>query len=380
MAASSVPDRVRGALWGMFIGDSIAMPVHWYYDRSRLRADFGTITKYEAPKSSYPGSIMNLSSTGGGGRGSDKGSIIGDVICHGKKKFWTAGGSYHYHHGMAAGENTLDTILCRLLVDSMVKVRKGGATSKGIVDLNQLVDRYLEDYVAFMTTPGTHNDTYAATAHRMFFANWVRKGRPTEGAALRELADNDGHNTDSVDGLINVLPLSAESALALAKDATSNRFPWDDPARRSRISGVINALRKSTELPKFGYLYDELLQRLFHGEDLKETVLSVAKKVDAGLPDQIVQMAERGGQDPMSACYVRSNFPVTLVMAYKYADSPERAVLASANAGGENVNRNALLGAIMGAGHGMSGWPGWMVDGLVAKDKIGQSVDDFVGH
>ena len=26
---SSVPDRVRGALWGMFIGDSIAMPVHW---------------------------------------------------------------------------------------------------------------------------------------------------------------------------------------------------------------------------------------------------------------------------------------------------------------------------------------------------------------
>ena len=64
------------------------------------------------------------------------------------------------------------------------------------------------------------------------------------------------------------------------------------------------------------------------------------------------QMSERGGQDPMSACYVRSNFPVTLMMAYKYADSPERAVLASANAGGENVNRNALLGAIMGAGHG----------------------------
>ena len=64
------------------------------------------------------------------------------------------------------------------------------------------------------------------------------------------------------------------------------------------------------------------------------------------------QMSERGGQDPMSACYVRSNFPVTLLMAYKYADSPEHAVLASANAGGENVNRNALLGAIMGAGHG----------------------------
>ena len=44
---------------------------------------------------------------------------------------------------MAAGENTLDTILCRLLVDSMVKVRKGGPATKGIVDVDKLVDRYL---------------------------------------------------------------------------------------------------------------------------------------------------------------------------------------------------------------------------------------------
>ena len=139
--------------------------------------------------------------------------------------------------------------------------------------------------------------------------------------------------------------------ISLSCDSSSDS-PWEDPARRSRVSDVINALRESTELPKFGYVYDELLQRLFRGEDLRETVLSVAKKVDAGLPDQIKQMSERSGQDPMSACYVRSNFPVTLLMAYKYADSPERAVLASANAGGENVNRNALLGAIMGAGHG----------------------------
>merc|ERR1719188_586196 len=247
----------------------------------------------------------------------------------------------------------------------------------GVTDDERLVNSYLEDYVAFMTTPGTHNDTYAATAHRMFFANWVRLGRPARGAELLRCADNDGHNTDSVDGLINVLPLSAECALV--SDANDVSCPWEDPARRSRISDVINALRKSTDLPKFGFVYDELLQRLFRGEDLKEAILNVARKVDVGLPDQIARMAGSSGADPMSACYVKSNFPVTLLMAYKYADSPERAVLASANAGGENVNRNALLGAIMGAGHGMAGWPGWMVDGLVAKDAIGKSVNEFVG-
>ena len=25
-------ERLRGALWGMFVGDALAMPVHWYYD------------------------------------------------------------------------------------------------------------------------------------------------------------------------------------------------------------------------------------------------------------------------------------------------------------------------------------------------------------
>ena len=37
-------DRMRGALWGMFIGDALAVPAHWYYNRDELLADYGTIT------------------------------------------------------------------------------------------------------------------------------------------------------------------------------------------------------------------------------------------------------------------------------------------------------------------------------------------------
>jgi hypothetical protein len=58
---------------------------------------------------------MNLSNTGGAGRGSDKGSIVGDVILHGKKKYWSSGGSYHYHHGMQKGMNTLGKLSQSLL-------------------------------------------------------------------------------------------------------------------------------------------------------------------------------------------------------------------------------------------------------------------------
>ena len=25
-------DKIAGSLWALFIGDALAMPVHWYYD------------------------------------------------------------------------------------------------------------------------------------------------------------------------------------------------------------------------------------------------------------------------------------------------------------------------------------------------------------
>lgn len=66
----------------------------------------------------------------------------------------------------------------------------------------------------------------------------------------------------------------------------------------------------------------------------------------------------------MVACYIDSSLPALLHFAFKYADSPEQAVLASANAGGENVARGGLLGAIMGAAHGTEKWPTWSQEGL----------------
>ena len=39
------------------------------------------------------------------------------------------------------------------------------------------VDGFLDAYVDFMTTADTHQDTYAESFHRDFFANWA-KGKP----------------------------------------------------------------------------------------------------------------------------------------------------------------------------------------------------------
>jgi hypothetical protein len=55
------------------------------YDLRNLKRDYGQITGYVRPLDKFEGSIMNLSNTGGAGRGSDKGDIVGSVILHGKK-------------------------------------------------------------------------------------------------------------------------------------------------------------------------------------------------------------------------------------------------------------------------------------------------------
>ena len=133
---------------------------------------------------------MNLSNTGGGGRGSDKGSIIGDVINHGKKKYWMKGGNYHYHLGLDAGENTLEAQLTRLLVRTIN--REGAAFT---------FDIFRQEYIKFMRTPGSHNDTYASTAHRMFFENLVN------GVAPEECQANDGHNTDAICAMTMTVPI-----------------------------------------------------------------------------------------------------------------------------------------------------------------------------
>lgn len=44
--------------------------------------------------------------------------------------------------------------------------------------------------------------------------------------------------------------------------------------------------------------------------------------------------------------------------------------MGNANAGGENVARGALVGSLIGAYHGMNGFPKWSVDGLYKRVEI----------
>ena len=47
----NIQERAAGAIMGAFIGDALALGLHWYYDLAELRRDYGEwIATYTDPK------------------------------------------------------------------------------------------------------------------------------------------------------------------------------------------------------------------------------------------------------------------------------------------------------------------------------------------
>ena len=63
-------NRAVAALKMLYVADSLAMPVHWYYNPMDIYRQFrGGIAHFEDAPGFHPSSIMSLHSTSKGGRG-----------------------------------------------------------------------------------------------------------------------------------------------------------------------------------------------------------------------------------------------------------------------------------------------------------------------
>ena len=84
--------------------------------------------------------------------------------------------------------------------------------------------------------------------------------------------------------------------------------------------------------------------------------------------------------DPMTACYISSSYPALLHFIWKYGSNPSvtDALLASTNAGGENVARSIVLGNILGLLHGFENIPTKFITGLIADEEINNEFEGLV--
>jgi ADP-ribosyl-[dinitrogen reductase] hydrolase len=373
ISAENRERRLRQSLWSFFAGDALAMPTHWYYGGYRqIQRDYSEtgITGYRQPVQRLPGSILNKSNLNGGGRGSygktSQGiSIIGDVINHGKESYWDPSKEIHYHATLKRGENTLEAQLARILMKSIVE-------QKGSFD----ADHFRDAYIRFMTTPGSHNDTYASTCHRMFFANLILKKLPPT-----DCPDNDHHNVDTIDGLV----LPTITALAVAASSTSSNRENMTRIAADAAAATAAVTRKSDRLEHVSRIWSQLVVSSILDEDDTEfeaQILESAKALG------IRRMPSLTSPDEMTACYLDTSVPSTLHMVAKYISKTlDRgsgvrlwdALLANANVGGENVHRGSILGAVLGA-RAQSSNPDIekVKDGLYHRQELEREIDAFV--
>jgi len=320
-------DRAKGALYGLYIGDALAMPVHWYYDRAALKRDYGWVTDYRAPRNPHPDSILWRSSYQPINEKAD--------ILHEQKQYWGKPG-VHYHQFLEAGENTLNVKLCSLLIDSI-------NSNQGYV-----AEDYLDRYIGFMTQPGTHRDTYVEEYHRHFFTRYASGKDP------RKCGVPEKH----IGGLLGLVPIVV--------------FYRYQP-ERARFAALqhLSFTHLGEVMERAGELLISLLLEVLGGADLYEALTrAIEEKRNSFLaypfqswlddPDDVVV-----GRRFSTACYVEHSVPAVVYLALKYHDDPEAGLIANTNLGGDNAYRGGVLGALLGAANGLEAFPQRWVRGLL---------------
>jgi ADP-ribosylglycohydrolase len=319
--------KAYDSLLGLYIGDALAMPVHWYYNPQALNRDYGRVTDYMAPRNPHPDSIL--------WRSSYRAPNAKGEILHDQAQYWGQKG-VHYHQFLRAGENTLNVKLCNLLIESLNAI--------GTYD----ADDYLNKYLAFMTTPGNHRDTYIEECHRNFFANYAR------GRAPRKCGVTEKH----IGGLVGIIPIVAYyfNQPEKAREAATTHLALTHPGHKMEIAGS---------------LVIQILLKVFHGIGLKAAIL---EEIEAQRYPLLGHPFEKWLGDPddgvigprfSTACYVEDAVPAVVYLALKYHDDPEQALIVNTNLGGDNAARGSILGALLGASCGIERFPRRWIDGLV---------------
>ena len=294
---------------GSLIADALAMPVHWYYDTSALRREYGIVDHYVAPKHPHSGSILWRSSF-------EKTSEKDDIL--GKQAEYWGQKDVHYHQFLKAGENTLNFKLAQVLFNL---VKADGAYN---------ADRWLEAYISFMLEPTLHNDTYVEEYHRAFFHNYAAGRKP------RRCGIDDKH----IGGLATVPAL-----IAALEGQTLDLV-------RKAVQEHVSLTHKNKGVLASADLLVTLLFAVSEGEALRTAIETQAndwfsrKKSESWLtkPD-----GEIVGGHFSSACYIEDAMPSSLYLAWKYEGDFQKGIVANTMVGGDNCHRAAVVGSLLAA-------------------------------
>ncbi len=400
--------QLQNILWGLFIGDALAMPAHWYYSLENLKRDFdGGVTGYTDPPHPHAESFMV-----GAGYYPDieqaKKHHRPYEILHEHAHFYNTSygeteiplvdqeqehghhvppkiNRYHYHHGLRAGENTLGANLSRLLIQTINQCGR------------YIPERFLEEFVSYMTTSGNNQDPYLEIYIREWFERFAM-GFPLEGCAQSQ---RNVWSIGSHGGMIRpmVMALLCQSAyqgigvalehqnLTHRSETVSSGLTILVPLLFDLMEGMepkkaILRHAKHVRLPKItGEELFAMYKKHEGPENIDPKMMWELHMTFRDEPFDLEKLAAEQNDEEVvkkliaTACYPEHGVPLILYLLYKYHDDFEKCLLANVNAGGDNVHRGMLLGMLAGAI--TESVPEHLTRNLLAHEELKTEIDGF---
>ena len=398
--------KIKNALWGLFIADSISMPVHWYYKREYIKNEFGAIDGYNKASHPHPESFMVGGDYHPDVQTAKKLHRPFDIL-HEHINFYNTSYSdlkidlkvhegehknpmpllderYHYHHGLEAGENTLGANLVRVLIRSVIK---NGEYSQ---------DSFLDDFIMYMTTPGQNRDAYSEVYIRDWFENYSKGIAP-------ELCANSQHHRWSIGshgGIIRplILSLTAKSSydgvgIAVDHQNLTHRSQNVSSALSQLVPLLFDLINDDSPMDTLKSTTQEIALVKIHGSELSRKYAAAMGpsnipkddmwKIHTEFTDERLSEILPDATDEnmittrfATSCYPEHGVPLILYFLYKNSFDFKRSILDNVNAGGDNVHRGMILGALAGASS--LEIPEDLKTGLKEYEAIENEIDEFV--
>jgi ADP-ribosylglycohydrolase len=345
------------------------MPVHWYYNLDILKEDFGELTYYADPKEFHPTTkFICLPKTD-----DPTVDIVGKVVLHSKRELYKKEGT-HYHAELKAGDVTVNSDILRVLCETITKNKD----AKDSYD----PDKFLEEYVKFLTTPGSHNDTYIDTCHTNFIINYLRK-KP-----LRECRGAENKDTACALCMKFVTPVLFAPLLDYFR---REKVKLDDVVK---VPEEVYEKCIKESLLHLGLLYDgttiqvhtesycRTLLNIVLGKDLRKAIEEDGDKCyNFDFPKLL---SEKKDDLAMAfskfhiACYTDGSLPLAYYLAYKYVDDFDKAIIVNCNLGGENLSRGGIVGGLIAAFQENLKMDSKWITGLNRREAFSKVFEEFL--
>ena len=316
----TVDDRLRGAVWGQFVGDAAALGTHWIYDLDELRSKFpGGVIGFETPQEG------------------------------------------HYHFGKKAGDQTHYGDGALVLLESIASYGGFDARKFGEAFMRTFEPQIYSGYLD-KATQGTVKNFQA-----------FRSANPNQEFDFQQGADDD--QPAAASRLASVVVRYWQSSELLDVVKTVTRVCQDNERAIAYMQFHALLLR---ELCRGDDVYNTLAeaQKEFSAIDGKfwpEIRLKSQGALEETLSD-VTEATQTFGQ----ACPLEQSFPSALHAFLKHADDFETCVLATIRAGGDNAGRAAMLGSWLGAHLGIQAIPREWRNRLTAAPRINAALDKIL--